>query len=85
MGIAVSGDYAYVASYASDAMVVIDISTPSNPTRVGEITGVVNYLDYARGIAVSGDYAYVTSYTSDAMVVIDISWSEPQNLYTDLP
>lgn len=51
--VAVSGRYAYCATAAAGVMVVLDISEPTNPQRVG---GYVTNGD-ARGIAVAGSYA----------------------------
>ena len=65
-GVAVSGNYAYVAD-SSFGLQVIDISTPASPTRVGGI-----YTSYACGVAVSGSYAYVADGDS-GLQVIDIS------------
>ena len=53
-GVAVSGNYAYVADYTA-GLQVIDVSNPANPQRVG---GYDTSGD-ALGVAVSGNYAYV--------------------------
>ena len=66
-GVAVSGDYAYVADVYS-GLQVIDIGTPGSP----EIVGSIDTPGYAWGVAVSGDYAYVADYSS-GLQVIDIS------------
>ena len=52
-GVAVSGNYAYVADWDA-GLQVIDVSDPANPQRVGRCDAW-----YARGVAVSGNYAYV--------------------------
>ncbi|WP_297306928.1 Ig-like domain-containing protein, partial [Neptuniibacter sp.] len=73
----VSGNYAYVASDADDALTVFDISDIAN----GNIThkaaisgsGSPNYLDGSRSVCVSGNYAYVSSALDDALSVFDIS------------
>ena len=67
LGVAVSGDYAYVADYGAGFQVV-DISEPESPAIVGS----VNTPGYARDVAVSGDYAYVTDFDYN-LLVIDIS------------
>ncbi|MCK4251080.1 T9SS type A sorting domain-containing protein, partial [candidate division WOR-3 bacterium] len=55
-GVAVSGDYAYVADYDS-GLVIIDISQPSAPVMVGSL-----YLGpAARGVAVLDTFAYVAA------------------------
>ena len=54
LGVAVSGNYAYVADDES-GLRVIDITNPSSPFEAG-------YYDtpgYASGVAVAGNYAYV--------------------------
>ncbi len=63
--VAVSGNYAYLA-VKSDALVVINISDPTNPTFAGQA--------FAGGggcVAVSGDYLYMA--VSTDFLVIDIS------------
>jgi hypothetical protein len=66
-GVAVSGDYAYVAD-AGMGLQVIDVSSPANPRRVG---GYVT-SGSAQGVVVSGNYAYVADYTA-GLQVIDVS------------
>ena len=51
--VAVSGNYAYVAS-SGPGLAVIDISNPSNPVKVGQCD-----TTWAIGVAVQGSYAYV--------------------------
>ena len=53
-GIAVSGNYAYIAGGYS-GLHIFDISNPSSPTEVG----VFDTPNYALGVAVAGNYAYV--------------------------
>jgi hypothetical protein len=55
-GVAVSGNYAYVADRYS-GLQIIDISNPSNPT----FKGSYDTPEGARGVALSGNYAYVTA------------------------
>jgi hypothetical protein len=70
--VAVSGDYAYVASQVSDSLSVVDISIPTSPNIVGSVSDST-VLNGASGVAVSGNYAYVASYLSDSLAVVDIS------------
>ena len=72
----VSGKYAYVVASDSDSLSIIDISEPTNPTRVGLLIDNIN-LDGIRGIHVAGKFAYVASETADTFSIIDIS--EPTN------
>jgi len=53
-GVAVSGDYAYVAN-GSNGLVIVDVSSKSAPALAGSYDTVGS----AQGVAVSGDYAYV--------------------------
>ena len=49
-------------------MVIIDLSTPDNPTEVGSLP----LSGFAEGIVVNGDYAYAVGYERKVSV-IDIS------------
>ncbi|MCD6338941.1 MAG: pre-peptidase C-terminal domain-containing protein, partial [Verrucomicrobia bacterium] len=77
--VAVSGDYAYVASLSA-GLQVIDVSDPAHPVRVGSC----ETSDDAVGVAVSGHYAYVAEEWWDEfdgsrgrLEVIDVS--DPAN------
>ncbi len=66
-GVAVSGNYAYMAG-GSDGLRIIDVSNPSSPKEVGFYdTG-----GFTRGVAVSGNYAYVAD-NEDGLRIIDVS------------
>jgi hypothetical protein len=78
--IKVIGNYAYVVSYISGGIQILDISNPA------AIVHVSTFLDNdsscpssncglagAHSIEISGNYAYVTSNTDDALQIIDIS------------
>ena len=67
-GLAVSGDYAYIAA---NGLWVVDISTPSSPTEVGFL-GLQGGVD----VAIAGDYAYVAGGWY-GLVVADVS--DPAN------
>ena len=66
-GVAVSGNYAYVAD--GDAGLQVIASNPANPQRVGgyDTSGFL-----ANGVAVSGNYAYVADWDA-GLQVIDVS------------
>ena len=68
--IAVQGDYAYVADWASDDLKIIDVRNPSNPA----LTGSLDLNDNPNGyyITVQGNYAYVVDRSND-LKVIDVS------------
>jgi hypothetical protein len=77
-GVALSGNYAYVADYLA-GLQVIDVSNPANPQRVGGY----NSSGGAVNVAVSGAYVYVADtvasdasgkiYVGDGLLVIDVS------------
>jgi hypothetical protein len=70
-GVAVSGNYAYVAN-GFDGVQVMDISDPTNPTPVGSC----DTPDHAYDVVVSGECAYVAD-RNEGLQVIDIS--DPSN------
>ena len=59
----VQGNYAYVASFFDEnGLQVIDISDPTNPRGVGQLTDTASLtLDGAISVFVQGNYAYVGS------------------------
>ena len=63
-GVAVAGNYAYVAS-ASGGLRVINIANPASPTEAG----FYNTPGQAYGVAVSGSYAYVADYDRGLRVI----------------
>jgi hypothetical protein len=63
-GVAVSGDYAYVANY-STGLQVIDISDPEHPQTVDSC----DTPGQAYSVVVSGNYAYVADYSSGLRVM----------------
>ena len=67
-GIAVSGDYAFVAD-DWDGLRVVNVSAPSTPVEVGSVGLQVD----ARDVTVSGDYAYVAGGFLGGLRVIDVS------------
>ena len=79
--IAVSGRYAYITTGTFPAkVVVVDISNPASPTRVGAVT-LATDENNGTSIAVSGRYAYVTTYAFPTkVVVVDIIGIEASSL-----
>lgn len=63
-GVAVSGDYAYVAD-AFDGLRVISVANPADPFEVG----YCNTLARANAVTVSGSYAYVADGDSGLCVI----------------
>ncbi|HWQ03772.1 MAG TPA: right-handed parallel beta-helix repeat-containing protein [Longilinea sp.] len=66
-GIAVQGNFAYIG--VGPRLVVVDISDPANPQRVGESAVLA---DFVRSVAVSGTYAFVAA-GGAGLCVVDIS------------
>ena len=65
----VSGNYAYVASFGSNALEIIDITTPAAPTHQSSLT-----VNNASSVFVRGSYAYVTCGSStNELQIIDVS------------
>nr|WP_319375094.1 PGF-pre-PGF domain-containing protein [uncultured Methanoregula sp.] len=74
----VSGNYAYVASYGSSALEIVNISNPESPTHTGSIAdggggGSGALLNNPTSVYVVGNYAYVASDTSNALEIVNIS------------
>jgi PKD repeat protein len=73
--VAVSGNYAYVASEASNALEIVDISNKSAPVHAGSITdgaGGAALFDVL-GVQVSGNYAYLASGFGNSLGIVDVS------------
>ena len=84
-GIAVQGDYAYVAD-GTNGLVVIDVSDPLSPDFKGKyVTAKI-----AKSVAVKGSYAYVVGVAGGFEVIdvsdpIHLSWAgEVNNILPDL-
>jgi hypothetical protein len=81
-GVAVIGDYAYVADGNSGGLRVISVSDPRHPVEVGhcETPG------YASGVGVSGDYAYVAADEGGLRVISVTDPAHPVEVgYYDTP
>ena len=70
--VAVSGKYAYVPTYNSAYLNVIDISDPALPVLEGSVYDATN-LNGGYTLAVAGKYVYVASYSTDRLTVVDVS------------
>jgi len=70
---AVAGNYAYVVSHTSDALIVFDVSNPAAPFAVASLRGGANGLVGPAGIVLRGNYAYVASSFQNAFAIIDIT------------
>jgi hypothetical protein len=71
----VSGKYAYIAASSDDSLTIVDVSDPTNPTFVGNVSGSGSptYLSFPWGLQVYGNYAYTATAGDSALVVIDVS------------
>lgn len=63
----VAGNYAYVASYGSNVLEIIDVTNPATPVPRGKFP-----VDSPRSVYVSGNYAYVAS-AGNALEIINIA------------
>ena len=74
-GVYVSGNYAYVASAGSNALEIVDVSDPANPTHRGSIVNGSGgaLLNNPYSVFVSGSNAYVASAGSNALEIVDVS------------
>ena len=72
-GVALSGNYAYVAT-DNGGLQVIDITNPASP----QIVGSRDTPDGARGVAVSATYAYVADWDSGLQVIDIANPANPQ-------
>jgi len=74
VGVAVVGNYAYVAD-GSNGLVIVDVTNPEAPT----LKGSYDTAGTSWGVAVAGNYAYVADW-DNGLVVIDISDPEAPTL-----
>lgn len=79
VGVVDSTEYAFVVAVRDNALTIIDVSTPSRPSRKSEIYGAgsPNYLGTPSSVDLfmigSTLYAFVTAVSDDALVIIDMS------------
>ena len=66
-GVAVVGNYAYVAD-DDNGLVIVDVSDPENPTLEGHYDTAGN----ARGVAVNGNHTYVAD-GGNGLVIVDVT------------
>ncbi|MCX6715431.1 MAG: hypothetical protein NT077_00225 [Candidatus Taylorbacteria bacterium] len=69
-GVFVQGPYAYLAR-RNLPFVVADISNPTSPTVVGQVTLSVGGVNGTRGISVQGHYVYLS--VNNNLIAIDVS------------
>ena len=76
LGLSISGNYAYVTSFATNRLTVIDISDPLAPVIANGGNASIQdnaKLSFPIGLAVSGNYAYVGGVGAGSFTVVDIS------------
>jgi hypothetical protein len=71
----VSGNYAYVASFASNALEIVDVTNPAAPVHKSSLTNGTGgaVLSEAWSVFVSGNYAYVASRGSNALEIVNVA------------
>lgn len=71
----VEWDYAYIASYWSNGVEIMNISDSANPIHVSSITddSTNNELFWSWDLEKSGDYLYVSWYSDNGIEIIDVS------------
>jgi hypothetical protein len=69
----VVGDYAYITSYISNNLVIVDISNPTNPATVSNWSPGTSILREGRSVEVVGNYAYITSDATNGFLIVDVS------------
>ncbi len=74
-GVAVAGDYAYVAD-GSNGLVVFDVTNKADPQKVGGY----DTSGYAWGVTVAYDYAYVADRANGLVVVNVADKTDPQKV-----
>lgn len=67
--VAIHGDYAFVAEWGHPALLVMDISDPTNPTQVASL----DLPDAAAGLTISGNYLYIADVYAGGLQVVDIT------------
>ncbi len=72
LGVAVSGQYAYIA--ADTGLRIVDISDPVHPVEVGSCST----WDSAMDVAVQGDYAYIAAYGPGLVVIRVTDPAQPE-------
>ena len=74
----VSGNYAYVASWDTKSLEIVDISNLNNPVHKSKLTSGFGGVNFTPNyIFVLGNYAYITSFVGETLEIVDIS--DPAN------
>jgi len=68
-GLFVQGDYAYITSQAAGSLDVYDVSDPTTPTYVSQLTGLSTPYE----VFVKGDYAYIANYGGSSIAIVNVS------------
>ena len=74
----INGDYAYVSvvadwfSYHEDRLVVVDISSSTNPTFIAETVNIANSTNHSFDLYVKDQYVYFPDPQNDKLYVVDV-------------
>lgn len=71
-GLAVVGNYAYMASFDNDTFIIADIRDKDTPVVLATTTLSGGLLDGINNVVVQNNYAYVTAFTAGTFVVFDV-------------
>ena len=71
LGVAISGDYAYIADY-ENGLIILNIEEPSNPV----FSGSYDTDGLAYRVTISGNYAYVADW-NNGLIILNIE--DPSN------
>ena len=72
LGVAVQGNYAYLASNQYE-LIVVNISDKNNPVIVNPLSTWCIYEGWGYDIAVSGNYAFVADVNQSGLLILDIT------------
>jgi hypothetical protein len=70
--VAVTENYALMASYDADSLSAVDVADKTSPRLVGVLTDATNH-NAARDVAVTGNYALAASSSANSLSVIDLT------------
>lgn len=66
-------EYAFVASYNSDALSIFDVSTPATPVLIKAITGLNGAVSVYVAVIGGTEYAFVLAAITASLTVFDVS------------
>ena len=87
IGLALNGDFLFVAARISNVVTIINVSIPASPSFVARIKDEVDgfaKLNQAKSVSVQGTYLFIGSGTDDAVTVVDISTPSAPSLVNEI-